>query len=239
MTAGASGYRTAYRLPNGRVVMFKQIRPVRLPTTCAGCRFNNATDCQEGYYGVRLYRDRLGGYLVGVCIQRMDLCMPVEEFVQSDLCAEVLRLRDEEYRRLGRITTLQTNHDRESPAVPTEYEAKVLDIDPAAIAERILKPGAAASATLDAPLRLRHRARRHDQVDPAPRHGTGTESTLTVKEIAHDGIDGTHEVEVAVSDFDATNELLGRSGSRRSRTRRTGAPASNSTAPSWRSTSGR
>ncbi len=100
LTAGASGYRTAYRLRNGRTVLFKQIRPVRLPTTCADCRFNNPTDCQEGYYGVRLYRDRLGGYLVGVCIQRMDLCMPVEEFIQSDLCAEVLQLRDEEYRRL-------------------------------------------------------------------------------------------------------------------------------------------
>jgi cyclic pyranopterin phosphate synthase len=100
LTAGTSGFRTAYRLPGGRVVMFKQIRPVRLPTTCTGCRFNNATDCQEGYYGIRLYKDRLGGYLVGVCIQRMDLCMPIEEFVQSDLCAEVLQLRVEEYRRL-------------------------------------------------------------------------------------------------------------------------------------------
>jgi cyclic pyranopterin phosphate synthase len=100
LTAGTSGYRTAYRLPSGRVVMFKQIRPVRLPSTCSDCRFNNDQDCQEGYYGVRLYKDRLGGYLVGVCIQRMDLCMPVEEFVNSDLCAEVLRLRVEEYRRL-------------------------------------------------------------------------------------------------------------------------------------------
>jgi adenylate cyclase class 2 len=41
---------------------------------------------------------------------------------------------------------------------------------------------------------------------------TGSRSTLTVKEIAHDGIDGTHEVEVGVDDFDATNELLGRLG---------------------------
>lgn len=100
LTAGTSGFRTKYRLPSGRIVMFKQIRPVRLPSTCNGCSFNNSTDCEEGYYGVRLYKDRLGGYQVGVCIQRMDLCMPVEEFVNSDLCAEVLQLRVEEYRRL-------------------------------------------------------------------------------------------------------------------------------------------
>ena len=37
---------------------------------------------------------------------------------------------------------------------------------------------------------------------------TGEESTLTIKEIHHDGIDGTHEVEVTVSDFEATNKLL-------------------------------
>ncbi len=100
VTAGVSGSRTAYKLPGGRTVWFKQIRSVRLPETCAGCRFNNGTDCQEGFYGVRLYRDAAGGYQVGVCIQRMDLCMPVEEFVRHDLCREVLALRDAEYRQL-------------------------------------------------------------------------------------------------------------------------------------------
>lgn len=99
--AGTSGCRTAYQLPDGRVVLFKQIRPVRLPTTCAGCRFNNGRDCQEGYYGVRLYRDRAGGYQVGVCIQRMDLRLAVDEFVRSDLCREVLALRDAEYGQLS------------------------------------------------------------------------------------------------------------------------------------------
>jgi adenylate cyclase class 2 len=42
----------------------------------------------------------------------------------------------------------------------------------------------------------------------------GTAVTLTVKEIAHDGIDGTTETEVVVSDFEVTNELLGRIGFR-------------------------
>jgi molybdenum cofactor biosynthesis enzyme MoaA len=101
VTAGVSGSRTAYELPGGRTIWFKQIRSVRLPETCAGCRFNNDTDCQEGFYGVRLYRDARGGYQVGVCIQRMDLCMPVEEFVRHDLCREVVALRDAEYRQLS------------------------------------------------------------------------------------------------------------------------------------------
>lgn len=94
-----SGSRTAYRLPDGRTVLFKQIRPVRLPETCAGCRFNNDTDCQEGFYGVRLYYDRAGTYHIGLCIQRMDLCLPVDEFLRSSLRDEILALRDTEYHR--------------------------------------------------------------------------------------------------------------------------------------------
>ncbi|MEV0395392.1 radical SAM protein [Polymorphospora rubra] len=113
VTAGASGWRTSYQMPGGRVVWFKQIRPVRLPQTCAGCRFNNGTDCQEGYYGVRLYRDRSGGFQVGVCIQRMDLCLPVEEFIGSDLCREIIALRDTDYVQLSSASRINPkgNHD--------------------------------------------------------------------------------------------------------------------------------
>jgi molybdenum cofactor biosynthesis enzyme MoaA len=101
ITAGVSGARTAYRLPDGRRVFFKQIRPVRLPQTCGGCRFNNGSDCQEGFYSVRLYCDRTGRYQVGVCIQRMDLCLPLDEFLASTLRTEILALRDAEYQRLA------------------------------------------------------------------------------------------------------------------------------------------
>ena len=101
VTAGASGSRTAYRLPGERQVFFKQIRPVRLPDTCTGCRFNNGTDCQEGYYGVRLYYDNRGQYQVGVCIQRMDLCLPIDKFLASGLVAEIKALRDGEWNRLA------------------------------------------------------------------------------------------------------------------------------------------
>jgi hypothetical protein len=89
VTAGVSGSRTAYRLPSGRRVYFKQIRRVRIPRTCAECRFNNDTDCEEGFYGVRLYRDRGGAYQVGVCIQRMDLGRPLDDFLTSDLPEEM------------------------------------------------------------------------------------------------------------------------------------------------------
>ncbi|HKR81602.1 MAG TPA: CYTH domain-containing protein [Candidatus Saccharimonadales bacterium] len=40
----------------------------------------------------------------------------------------------------------------------------------------------------------------------------GTETTLTVKQIASNAIDGTHEWEVGVSDFDTTLEILKKSG---------------------------
>ncbi|MDI3402859.1 radical SAM protein [Streptomyces cavernicola] len=96
LIAGTSGFRIAYRLPNGRPLLVKHIRPLRLPETCTGCRFNNSTDCQEGYYGVRLYRDPHGTFHVGVCIQRMDLCLPVEEFVASEMCAEIRKMREQD-----------------------------------------------------------------------------------------------------------------------------------------------
>jgi molybdenum cofactor biosynthesis enzyme MoaA len=101
LTAGASGSRTAYRMRDDRVVYFKQIRPVRLPDTCAGCRFNNDQDCEEGFYGVRLYYDTDGVFRVGVCIQRMDLCLPLNEFVTSSYVGEIRRLRQREWERLS------------------------------------------------------------------------------------------------------------------------------------------
>lgn len=102
VTAGVSGSRTAYRLPDGRRVYFKEIRRVRLPQTCAGCRFGNGTDCEEGFYGVRLYRDTAGNYQAGVCIQRMDLARPLDEFLRSGLPAEILSLRASDREQLTR-----------------------------------------------------------------------------------------------------------------------------------------
>ncbi|MEV3967702.1 radical SAM protein [Streptomyces sp. NPDC050698] len=108
ITAGASDQRVRYRLPDGRTLYAKSIRPVRLPETCADCRFNNPDDCQEGYYGVRLYRGADGPFMVGVCIQRMDLCLSLGEFVMSQRCREVAAFRDDEAARLTRLHATPT-----------------------------------------------------------------------------------------------------------------------------------
>jgi adenylate cyclase, class 2 len=92
--------------------------------------------------------------------------------------------------------------------VPIEHEAKVLDIDPEATTALILAKGGQATG---AP-RLMHRY----VYDIVPGDHSkwirlrrdGTETTLCVKEIRSDAIDGTHEIEVTVDDFAATSELL-------------------------------
>ncbi|MEU3185342.1 radical SAM protein [Streptomyces sp. NPDC006923] len=109
ITAGASDQRIRYRLPDGSTLYAKSIRPVRLPRTCSNCRFNNDHDCHEGYYGVRLYQAQGGPFMVGVCIQRMDLCVPLGTFVMSQMCHEVANFRREE---TARLTTLHRVPDR-------------------------------------------------------------------------------------------------------------------------------
>jgi cyclic pyranopterin phosphate synthase len=107
ITAGASDQRVRYRLPDGRTLYTKSIRLARLPETCADCRFNNPDDCQEGYYSVRMYRAVGGSFMVGVCIQRMDLCLPLGEFVMSQRSREVAAFRDDEAARLMRLHSAQ------------------------------------------------------------------------------------------------------------------------------------
>ncbi|BAJ32140.1 MULTISPECIES: radical SAM protein [Kitasatospora] len=101
-TAGTSDERTLYRALGGRAVHVKRLLPVRLPDTCASCRFDNGTDCQEGYYGIRLYLTEEEEYTVGVCIQRMDLCVPVAELPGGGIVAEVRTFKESEVRRLTR-----------------------------------------------------------------------------------------------------------------------------------------
>jgi cyclic pyranopterin phosphate synthase len=38
--------------------------------------------------------------MVGVCIQRMDLCRELDEFLAGDLPGEILRLRETDYAAL-------------------------------------------------------------------------------------------------------------------------------------------
>lgn len=93
--------------------------------------------------------------------------------------------------------------------MPVEHEAKVLDIDPEAVTARIL---AAGGRQVGGP-----RLMRRHVYDIVPGdmsrwirlRDTGTETTLCVKEIRSDAIDGTLEVETAVGDFAAAGEILG------------------------------
>lgn len=95
--------------------------------------------------------------------------------------------------------------------MPIEHEAKILDVDPVAVESLILGKGGQ---------KLAERFMRRYVYDIVPGdqskwirlRDTGTETTLTVKEITSDAIDGTHEVEVGVDDFATTNALLGALG---------------------------
>jgi adenylate cyclase, class 2 len=91
--------------------------------------------------------------------------------------------------------------------VPIEHEAKVLDIDPDFTRQVILDKG---GKLLGEKLMRRYvyDITPGDQSKWLRLRDTGSEVTLTVKEITSDAIDGTHETEVVVSDFVTTNQLL-------------------------------
>jgi adenylate cyclase class 2 len=95
--------------------------------------------------------------------------------------------------------------------LPIEFEAKVLDIDADGIRDRIVAVGGRSVGEV-----LLRRFVYDVQAGETSRwirlRDDGRQVTLTVKEIAHDGIDGTTETEVVVSDFATTHELLGRIG---------------------------
>lgn len=91
--------------------------------------------------------------------------------------------------------------------MPIEHEAKILGIDPDAIEKHILDIG---GRKLDEQLMRRYV---YDIVPGVAGkwirlRDNGKETTLAVKEITSDAIDGTHEVEVNVDDFTITNALL-------------------------------
>ncbi|MFF0266878.1 class IV adenylate cyclase [Kribbella sp. NPDC004536] len=95
--------------------------------------------------------------------------------------------------------------------MPIEFEAKVLDVEPDEVAHKILSLGGRHIGS-----RLMRRyvydIRTGDESRWIRLRDTGADVTLTVKEITHDGIDGTTETEVVVGNFETTNELLRRIG---------------------------
>jgi adenylate cyclase class 2 len=98
--------------------------------------------------------------------------------------------------------------------MPAEYEAKVLDIDPSAMTELIRSRGGQQVSEPTLQRRYVYDITPGDQSKWIRLRDTGNNSTIAVKSIAHDGIDGTYEVEVTVDDFHATNELLSMLGFR-------------------------
>jgi adenylate cyclase, class 2 len=94
----------------------------------------------------------------------------------------------------------------------TEFEAKVLGIDPAQVTAAILSHGGQQRGETLLQRRRVYDITPGDESSWIRLRDTGAGITLAVKEIAHDGIDGTDEVEVGVEHFEATNELLGRLG---------------------------
>ncbi|MEU7906172.1 CYTH domain-containing protein [Actinoplanes sp. NPDC049118] len=93
-----------------------------------------------------------------------------------------------------------------------EFEAKVLDVDPAQMTASILSRGGRQRGETLLQRRHVYDITPGDESRWIRLRDTGAGVTLAVKEIAHDGIDGTDEVEVGVDRFETTNELLGRLG---------------------------
>ncbi len=100
LSAGSSTSRVEYEMPNGRKIYFKQIRPARLHEICNDCSLNNPVDCKEGYYGLRLYVDSDDKYKVGFCIQRMDYCMDIDDFLRSELPERIVESRQNEFKEM-------------------------------------------------------------------------------------------------------------------------------------------
>jgi adenylate cyclase class 2 len=95
--------------------------------------------------------------------------------------------------------------------VPIEHEAKILDVDSAEFATRILAAGGTAHGSA---------VTRRYTYDLSPGAGrrwmrlrdTAGRATLAIKEYVDDGISGTSELEVEVGDFATAAELLARLG---------------------------
>lgn len=92
--------------------------------------------------------------------------------------------------------------------MPREYEAKILKIDPGTIEARILANG---GRRIRGPVLMRrfvYDITPGDESRWLRLRDSGEVVTVAVKQIVHDGIDGTEETEVRVDDFDGMSEIL-------------------------------
>ena len=92
-----------------------------------------------------------------------------------------------------------------------EYEARILDVDKDSLEKKLVERGAKKIADFE------YRRKVYD-FNPKSNNKwirlrtDGTTTTLTVKEIVEKSIDGTHEMEVKVSDFEETDRILNELG---------------------------
>lgn len=108
LTAGSSNTRVNYELPTGREIAFKQIRHARFDKACTDCPIDKIGNCSESYYGLRLYIDHIGNYLVGQCIQRMDLVEPVNNFLQGGTPKALNTFKEREYAQMTEFAQQRT-----------------------------------------------------------------------------------------------------------------------------------
>ncbi len=94
-----------------------------------------------------------------------------------------------------------------------EYEVRVLEIDVNDIKNKLTELG----AVLIEDVFQRRYLYDFNPVDPDKwirLRTNGTITTLTIKDVRSSKIDGTHELEIVVDDFDKTNEILNELGYR-------------------------
>lgn len=93
----------------------------------------------------------------------------------------------------------------------TEYEVRVLEIDKEKLIKKLEKLGATKVADFDYKRRIYNFTPRN-QYKWIRLRTDGTKTTLTIKELKSLEIDGTKEIEIEVSDFDETNNILNELG---------------------------
>ena len=92
-----------------------------------------------------------------------------------------------------------------------EYEARVLEVDKEQLEKKLENIGAKKVADFD------YKRRVYDVIPKTDKkwirlRTDGKTTTLTIKQIKKDAIDGTEETEVEVSDFEETNKILNQLG---------------------------
>lgn len=95
--------------------------------------------------------------------------------------------------------------------VAIEYEARILEIDKKKLEEKLIKLGAKKVADFDYKRRVYNFSPASDGKWIRLRTD-GTKTTLTLKEITSNEIDGTLENEIQVSNFEETNTILNKMG---------------------------